>query len=137
MTHNKTVLLTRIYVLRKELDDLVDFVISLEEAQPAQATLAQATPIFQPEPDLWLTPKQVCKYLNIAYTTFFEWVRNGKLPPGREFSPKAKRWRMSDIRAWQEERQSSTVPVKIIIPKAVKHCGRPSKVHRKEEFYSV
>ena len=129
MTNNKTSLLTRINALRKELDELVDFVISLEEAQPVQAR-----PIIQPESDLWLTPKQVCKHLNIAYTTFFEWVRNGNLPPGREFSAKAKRWRMSDIRAWQEGKRNSP-DVNVIANSSPKRRGRPSKVHRKEEFY--
>lgn len=55
----KTALLTRINALRKELDEFVDFVISIEEAQPAQVTA-----ITQTEPDLWLTPKQVCERLN-------------------------------------------------------------------------
>ena len=54
MSSNKTILLTRINVLRKELDELENYVISLEEPQTAQAT-----PIVQHEPDLWLTPKQV------------------------------------------------------------------------------
>lgn len=129
MRQNKTALLTRINALRKELDELVDFVISLEEAQPVQAT-----PIIQPEPDLWLTPKQVCKHLNIAYTTFFEWVRNGKLPPGREFSAKAKRWRMSDIEAWQKGKLD-VATVNIIVNEQPRRRGRPSKVRRKEDFY--
>ena len=128
MTQNKTALLTRITALRKELDELFDFVISIEEAQPVQAT-----PISSNEPDLWLTPKQVCKHLNIAYTTFFEWVRQGKLPPRREFSSKAKRWRISDIKAWQEGRQNSST-INVIIPELVKRRGRPSKIRRKEEF---
>lgn len=130
MTQNKTILLTRINALRKELDALVDLVISLEETHPAQIT-----PITQPESDLWLTPKQVCKHLNIGYTTFFEWVRNGNLPPGREFSAKAKRWRMSDIKAWQEGKRNSPA-VDVIETKLPKRRGRPSKVRRKEEFYA-
>ena len=67
MTNNKTALLTRLNSFRKELDALVDFVISLEDAQPAQSV-----PTFQSEPDTWLTPKQVCERLNISYTSFFE-----------------------------------------------------------------
>ena len=126
MTPNKTALLTRINSLGKEIDELVDLVISLEETQPVQVI-----PTSQPEPDEWLTPKQVCKRLNIAYTTFFEWLRQGKLPQGVEFSAKAKRWRMSDIRAWQDER------VKVIVsPPVKKRQGSPSKVRRKEEFYA-
>lgn len=129
MTNNKTALLTRLNSFRKELDALVDFVISLEEAQPAQSV-----PTFQSEPNEWLTPKQVCERLNISYTSFFEWVRQGKLPPGHEFSARSKRWRMSDISAWQEKKQDSTT-VNIIVNEPPKRRGRPSKVRRKEEFY--
>ena len=132
MTHNKTVLLPRINALRKELDALVDFVISLEDSQPVQST--SISPILKPDSDLWLTPKQVCEHLNIAYTTFFEWVRQGKLPPGMEFSPKAKRWRMSDISAWQKEKRNGAT-VNIIVNEPPKRRGRPSKVRKKEDFY--
>ncbi|MBR1658120.1 MAG: helix-turn-helix domain-containing protein [Synergistaceae bacterium] len=132
MTHNKTVLLTRINSLRKGLDELVDLVIAIEEPQPEQTTS-----LLPPESDAWLTPRQVCKHLNIAYATFFEWVRTGKLPLGREFSSKSKRWRMSDIRLWQEERQNSILPVKIVVSEVAKRRGRPPKVRRKEDFYSV
>ena len=129
MTHNKTALLARLNAFRKELDALVDFVISLEEAQPAQPV-----PTFQPEPDTWLTPRQLSECLNIDYSTVFKWVREGKLPPGQQFSPKIKRWRMSDITAWQEKKQDSTT-VNIIVNEPPKRGGRPSKVRRKEEFY--
>ena len=80
MTHNKTALLARLNAFRKELDALVDFVISLEEAQPMQPVST-----FQPEPDTWLTPRQLSKCLNIDYSTVFKWVREGKLPPANNF----------------------------------------------------
>ena len=128
MTHNKTALLARLNAFRKELDALVDFVISLEEAKPTQPVST-----FQPEPNDWLTPKQVCKRLNISYTTFFEWLRQGKLPPGHEFSARAKRWRMSDINTWLEEKRNGAT-VNIIVNEPPKRRGRPSKVCRKEEF---
>ena len=131
MVNSRTALLTRLNSLRKEIDALLDFVISLEENQSVQQT-----PALQPEPDEWLTPKQVCKRLNISYSTFFEWVRQGKLPQGIEFSARAKRWRISDIVNWREEKEADAVPVKVIVSEPVKRRGRPSKVRRKEEFYA-
>lgn len=133
MVNNRTTLLTQINAIRKEIDALLDFVISLEENQPVQQT-----PALQPEPDEWLTPKQVCKRLNISYTTFFEWVRQGKLPQGIEFSARAKRWRISDIINWREEKETDAIPVKVIASEPVKkRRGRPlktSKIRRREEF---
>ena len=132
MTHNKTALLARLNAFRKELDALVDFVISLEDSQPVQLT--SISPISKSDSDLWLTPKQVCEHLNISYTSFFEWVRQGKLPPGHEFSARAKRWRMSDINTWLEEKRNGAT-VNIIVNEPPKRRGRPSKIRRKEEFY--
>jgi len=136
MVNNRTTLLTQINAIRKEIDALLDFVISLEENQSVQQT-----PALQPEPDEWLTPKQVCKRLNISYTTFFEWVRQGKLPQGIEFSARAKRWRISDIINWREEKETDAIPVKVIVSEPVKkRRGRPpktlktSKIRRREEF---
>ena len=128
MTPNKTVLLTRINTLKKELDELVEFVLALEDAQPVQST-----PIPKPEPDLWLTPKQVCERLNIAYSTFFDWVRQGKLPPGLQLSPKAKRWRMADITAWQGEKRNSPA-MNIIVNESPKRRGRPQKIRNRGEL---
>ena len=129
MTHNKTVLLTRINALRKEIDELVDFVISLEDSQPTQSIPRNGI-----EPDKFLTVQQVCELLQISDSTFYEHLRSGLLPPGTSFGPRSKRWRMSDISAWQEKKQDSTT-VNIIVNEPPKRRGRPSKVRRKEEFY--
>ena len=114
---------------RRELDEAVDMFLNYREEQPVQAT-----PILQSEPDLWLTPKQVCRRLNISYSTFFEWVRQGKLPQGIEFSARAKRWRISDIVNWNDDEHNEKIPVKVIVSESVKRRGRPSKIHRREEF---
>ena len=117
---------------RRELRGLYDYVAEIDEV-PDFASRET----YQEEPDSWLAPKQVCERLNISYTTFFEYVRNGSLPHGREFSPRVKRWRMSDIKAWQEEKQNgATVNVIVNEPPRPKRRGRPSKIRRKEEFYA-
>ena len=129
MTSNKTVLLTRINALRKELDELVDFVISLEESQPIQSITRKST-----EPDKFLKVQQVCELLQISDSTFYEHLRLGLLPPGISFGPRSKRWRISDIQKWQEEKRNGAT-VNIIVNEPPKRRGRPSKIRRKEEFY--
>ncbi|MBR2208975.1 MAG: helix-turn-helix domain-containing protein [Synergistaceae bacterium] len=130
MTPNKTALLTRINSLRKELDELADLVILLEETQPV------ALPPNVVEQDKFLTVKQVCELLQISDSTFYEHLRSGLLPPGISFGARSKRWRMSDIRAWQEGR-NNTASVKVIVSEGVKkRRGRPLKVRREEEFYA-
>ena len=118
---NKSDLLTMIRAVQKELDELVDAVLSLENEERMQAVQVQT------DNDGWLTIAQVCKELHISDSTFYDWLNQGLLPPGLEFGPRSKRWKMSDIRIWQKER--------------LKHCdsceaakntkrkrGRPSRV---------
>ncbi|MDY6422042.1 MAG: helix-turn-helix domain-containing protein [Synergistales bacterium] len=116
---------------RRELDEAVDMFLNYREEQPVQTM-----PILQSETDKFLTVQQVCDLLQISDSTFYEHLRSGLLPPGISVGPRSKRWRMSDIRAWQEKKQNGTT-VNVIIPESVKRRGRPSKIRRKEEFYSV
>ena len=119
---NKSELLTRIRNLRRELDGLEDIVIALEEPQPVQIPQTQ-------DSDMWMTVKQVCKYLNISQSTFYEAIKSGILPPGFAFGAKTKRWRVSDIRAWQlasrEKSESET---------QAKKRGRVSRIRNISEF---
>ena len=118
---NKLELLACIRTFRQqvisELDRLEDALISLGDEQPQQ------TMSVQNDNDDWLTVTQVCECLNISQTTFYEAVRNGILPPGNSFGPKTKRWRISEIRAWQA---SLNKPDERHTPQ--KKRGRPSRV---------
>ena len=119
---NKQELLTRIRNLRRELDGLEDIVIALEESQPVQIPQTQ-------DSDMWLTVKQVCKYLNISQSTFYEAIKNGILPPGFAFGAKTKRWRVSDIRAWQLSSQE-----KYGSESQANKRGRVSRIRKVSEF---
>lgn len=81
-----------------ELDKLEDAVNSLN-FQPAP------THIPSGHVEEWLTVSEVCKALKISQTTFYEYIKQGELPPGFKFGPHTRRWRMSEINAWQKERQ--------------------------------
>lgn len=112
---NKSELLEHIMRLRREIDGLMDMIIAIEDSKPEQPLQ------IQPENDNWLTVRQVCEELHISDSTFYEWLNQGLLPPGLEFGPRSKRWKMSEIRAWQAKRNTfSEVPRK--------KRGRPSRV---------
>ena len=127
---NKSDLLAHIRTLQKEIDALMDKVIAMEDSKPEQPLQIQT------ENDGWLTVSQVCSELHISDSTFYEWLNQGLLPPGLEFGPRSKRWKMSEIRAWQEEKRNGAT-VNIILNEAPRRRGRPSKIRRKEEFCSV
>ena len=104
MSLDKNAILARIQTLqrkndelRKMIDELTDEILKIEEPQPVQPVKA-----INYKPEVWLTPKQASKYLNISITTFYSWVAQGILPPGKPFSPKSKRWRKSEIDEWQK-----------------------------------
>ena len=113
---NKPELLALIRTLRRQVDGLMDAVIAMEDSEPEQPT-----PVKPVSNDGWMTAKQTCKCLKISETTFYEYIRQGLLPPGLEFGPKSKRWRMSDIEAWKRAKQ-------IPIIEAPRRRGRPSRV---------
>ena len=99
MKPDKSELLARIRAIQKELELMLDMVIALDDSpQPVQ--------IQENDSDDWLTVREVCRRMSISQTTFYEAVKNGLLPPGFAFGPKTKRWRMSDIRAWQASKQN-------------------------------
>ena len=103
-----------------ELDRLEDALIAAGDfqavVQPVQIEEAQNV-----QQDGWMTAKQVCKCLKISESTFYEYIRQGLLPPGFEVGPKSKRWRMSDIEAWKQTKQ-------IPVIEAPRRRGRPSRV---------
>ena len=102
MTMKKSDLLTRIRAVQKELDELVDLVLSLDD-----------TPEIQPQiihdDDDWLTVKQVCMKMGISESTFYAALKDGLIPQGLAISPRCKRWRLSDIRAWQTKQKNEII----------------------------
>lgn len=120
---DKSALIVRIRNLQREVDDLMDMVIAIGNSEPEQPVQVQ-----QVASDDWLTVKQVCEELRISDSTFYEWLNQGLLPPGVEFGPRSKRWKMSDIRAWQQSRQDRRCVEEAA--KITKRRGRPSRVMR-------
>ena len=110
-----------------ELDRLEDALISLGEAQVSQPEQVQNA-----QSDDWMTAQEVCKCLKIGLSTLRRNIKAGVLPQGFEFSPRTKRWRMSDIVAYQRRKcveESSRTPAK--------KRGRPSRIRKVQEFCYV
>lgn len=122
----KSEILSRIRKVQKELDDLVDLVISLNDTHEIQSQ------IIHDDNDEWLNAKQVCRKIGISESTFYAAIKDGSLPPGLPVSPRCKRWRLSDIKAWHEENKcNDTEPHrKIITGRRV----RTSRVRKINEF---
>lgn len=124
MKPDKSELLARIRTLQKELDSLMDMVIAMEEIEPVQE--------HHEINDDWMSVKQVCEHLNISQTTFYEAVKNGFLPKGFAFGARTKRWRLSDIKAWQAKQNNHDSDVGC--HNTHKRRGRVSRVRKINEF---
>lgn len=125
MTLTKSELITRIMTLRREVDSLMDMVIAMEDTPTEQAATIQHN-------DEWMTVKEVCESLKISDATFYARVKDGTFPQGVAFSPKSKRWRLSDIVAWQDKSQSHDA---VDSPKTItRRKGRVSRLRKIEEF---
>lgn len=113
----------------KELDRLEDVVMSVADLVSEETPAA-----VQTDNDDWMTVKQVCEELNISDSTFYAWVNAGLLPEGVAFGPRSKRWKMSDIRAWQKSKNHHAQEQ----PKTItRRRGRVSRVRRIEDFCRV
>ena len=104
--------------------EFIQAVAAAQVSQPEQVQNAQS--------DDWMTAQEVCKCLKIGLSTLRRNIKAGVLPQGFEFSPRTKRWRMSDIVAYQRRRcveESSRTPAK--------KRGRPSRIRKVQEFCYV
>ena len=127
MTMNKSEILSRIRKVQKELDDLVDLVLSLNDTPETQSQ------VIHEDNDEWLNAKQVCRKMGISESTFYAAVKDGSLPQVLAISPRCKRWRLSDIKAWHERHDNDAEPIrKIITGRRV----RTSRVRKISEFMS-
>lgn len=47
--------------------------------------------------DEYFTAAEAQDFLRTKPSTFYEWIRKGRLPKGRRFGPKSPRWKRSDL----------------------------------------
>ena len=87
----KSELIRKIQALREGIDEL-SFMIAVLPVEPVATQLIESE-----SDDEYLSPKEVQKFLKIKESTFYDWVRTGRLPEGKYFSPKTRRWLKSQI----------------------------------------
>ena len=104
--------------INSKFEKLFDLIANFQETQPEPVI------INSQDKDSWLTVKEVCKALKISGSTFYEYVKEGLLPPGCEFGPRSKRWKLSDIEAWQSKSTANQQQKK----------RRVSRVRKYQEF---
>lgn len=46
-----------------------------------------------------MTAKEACEYLKIGNSTFYRWIAEGRIPPGKKISKRSVRWPRSTIEA--------------------------------------
>lgn len=103
---DKSLMMGRIRALQRALDELTGMIAVLPDDGNVDATPASppsAVIQVMNDPDV-MTPQQVMKHLGIAESTFYTWVRDGRLPPGEAWGPRMRRWRRSAIEEWRKEK---------------------------------
>ena len=86
---------TRARALQANVDGLVRLVFAIKEAPPPPP------PQEPKEPVKYLTPQQVQELLGIGESTFYIWLKEGRLPKGQQWGPRSRRWRSDELEAYQ------------------------------------
>ena len=55
-----------------------------------------------PEPPLFMTALQVCALVGVSERQFYEWKRDGDVPPSHYWSARTVRYHRDDVIAWAE-----------------------------------
>ncbi|MBR0204303.1 MAG: helix-turn-helix domain-containing protein [Synergistaceae bacterium] len=133
-------LLEQIRNIRRSIDSMNQQLNSLEDslfqlAKPYPEQNANLNTNFNQDKEAWLTVREVCEALKISQATFYRLVNEGGLPEGFEFSPRNKRWRLSDIEAWQTAKKTQAQEVPQIVQ--VQRRVRGSKVKKYWELQNA
>ena len=92
MEDNKAQMMGRIRMLQRVADELAGMVATLsEDDEPPPAA---------PQTDEWpeiLSARQVQAVLGIGESTFYTWIREGRLPQGELWGKRMRRWKRSEI----------------------------------------
>ena len=134
MTHDKSALLSYVKTLKQEIlrqfESIEERIIALDDHQPQPVQVQAAS-------DKWLDAEQLAEHFGVCKATIYQWGREGKIPSGVPFGPRQTRWKAAEVEALlipkDDGKSLNIVTVKV----SKKRRGRPSKVRRKEEFFSV
>lgn len=100
----KRELLKQIRSLRDRVDaqaraarEMVDVLEgALFEMEEGRAAIDAAPPETTRSGEL-LTAREAQERLKVSASTFYDWIRKGRLPEGRAFGPRTRRWKVSEL----------------------------------------
>lgn len=94
-TNSKERMTAQIRALQRQLDELAGMILALPSAlEEKQPTLPPTSE--KPEREM-MSARQVQEYLGIGESTFYTWIRDGRLPQGELWGKKMRRWRRSEL----------------------------------------
>lgn len=56
---------------------------------------------------IYLTDKQIAERYGVSRQTVWRWVQNDQFPKNVKLSPGSTRWKLSDLEAWEAEKEVS------------------------------
>lgn len=69
----------------------------LAEIQQLRAEVQELKALFPAPPQQLYSAQQAQRILGISAATFYEWIRLGTLPQGRQYGPRSRRWSREDL----------------------------------------
>ena len=56
---------------------------------------------------MYFSDKQLAERFGVTRSTIWRWARGGDFPQPVSLSPGCKRWRLSDVEAWEAAREAA------------------------------
>lgn len=105
---DRTALLKRTRALKEKIeahtravsDAIEEMETALLELEAERVRIPEARTTARAADEL-LTAREAQELLKISASTFFKWIRDGRLSKGISYGPRSKRWRASEIGAAQ------------------------------------
>jgi len=88
-------LIAQIQAVRNELDALTYMLYEDEEER--DELKGNSVPMAaEPEAE-YMSVQAVAEKLGVTPATIYRWARTGVIPPGKQWGPRTRRWRASDL----------------------------------------
>ena len=91
---DKARILGQIRALQRISDELAGMITAIPEN--SKVIEIKPAPGDGGAPEI-MTARQVQAFLGIGESTFYAWIKDGRLPQGEVWGPKTKRWRKKDL----------------------------------------
>lgn len=114
MTIERASIMARIRSLQKAIDELAGMLAALPDdtaiAEDLTPPLMPLKKVDSSDSDL-MSARQVQSYLGIGESTFYTWIREGRLPQGQQWGGKMKRWSRAGLEAWRRGHRTEVTKI--------------------------